>query len=70
MRHSTEYLYGIEPFEIADMPYKTALQFKYDCATELYNMLYLDEEHDTERMYAVLKARTHTRELIDELIGE
>ena len=68
MRHSTEYLYGIEPFELIDMPYKAALQFKYDCTKELYTLLQLDIEPDTVRINAVLKARSHTRELIEELI--
>ena len=67
MTHSTYYLYGIEPHELMDMDYKTALQFKLDCGSELYNMLYNDRDKDTERMHYVWKAITHTRDLLEEL---
>lgn len=67
MQHSTQYLYGIEPHELIDMKYQTALQFKYDCCSELYNMLYEEEEKDTVRLHYVWKALTHTKMLLDEL---
>lgn len=67
MTHSTYYLYGIEPHELMEMEYKTALQFKLDCGTQLYNMLYSDREQDTARMHYVWKALEHTRGLLDEL---
>ena len=69
MTHSTYYLYGIEPHELMDMPYQVALQFKLDCGSELYNMMYQlpSREQDKDRMFYILKAITHTRELLAEL---
>lgn len=69
MRHSTEYLYGIDPSDIMKMTYKIALQFKLDVGSELYYMLSSEpyKDQDTDRMFYVMKAITHTRKLLDEL---
>ncbi len=70
MRHSTEYLYGINPLLLAEMPYKKALYFKLDSAKQLFDKLYLDttyQTRDDEHVDAVYKALKHTRGLINEL---
>ena len=69
MTHSTQYLYNIQPTELADMLYPEALQFKIDSAKLLLSQLY--EPHFTERdivhISAVYRAIKFNEALLKEL---
>jgi hypothetical protein len=64
-----EYLYGLEYSDIADMPYKVALQLKLDVGKELLQLLRQEKSNyrDYERISAICKALDDTSDLLDEL---
>lgn len=66
MKHSTQYLYDINPSELRGMGYEEALEYKLAGAREVYRNLYSDGE-DYDRQFWVLRALEHTRNLIEEL---
>lgn len=69
MTHSTQYLYNIQPTELAPMLYPEALQFKINSANSLLAKLY--EPHFTERdivrISAVYRAIKFNEALLSEL---
>ena len=69
MSKSTNYLYNCSPHEFADLPYKEALQFKYDKANELAKQLVQPHysEQDFDHQNDVWSARSHCQALLDEL---
>jgi len=69
MIKSTQYTYGIDPKVLNTMPYKEALQFKYDKSKELVAKLYEEpmQTRDEERITTALKAQSFNRKLLQEL---
>jgi len=67
---STIYLYGVQPEEFADMPYKEAIRFKHIKAKELHKKLFTSEIDDSKRQFYVFNAIKHTEQLLRELEGE
>ena len=67
--YTTEYLYNIQPTELATMSYPDALQHKYYSAKLLIAELMEPNfmEQNDERINAVHKAIKHTEYLIQEL---
>ncbi len=67
----TEYLYGVPPHTFSDLPYKTALSVKMDCAKRLLKLLQsLPIQHrDLHRIADVYDAIRFNRSLLEE-IGE
>jgi hypothetical protein len=61
-----EYLYGLEYSDIADMPYKVALQLKIDVGYELLSIL-CEEGEDICRLQDVKKAIKINEYLLNEL---
>ena len=61
-----EYLYGLEYSDIADMPYKVALQLKLDVGYELLSIL-CEEGEDICRLQDVEKAIKIHEYLLNEL---
>ena len=61
-----EYLYGLEYSDIADMPYKVALQLKLDVGYELLSIL-CEEGEDICRLQDVEKAIKINEYLLNEL---
>jgi len=73
------YLYGLDPKEFADLPYKEAIRFKYEAgkvlakeldelmANELKTKSYNDLYELRLRIHRVLKAVRHNKMLLDEL---
>ena len=66
---STEYLYGINASEFAELTYTEALTYKYNKAKRLlYNLMEDDyKTRDNDRADAVYKAISHNGDLIHEL---
>lgn len=71
-KHSTMYLFGIEPHELEDMSYPLALRYKKDMGKELYYLLadVEPEFQDEVRMFWILDAIKHTEKLLNELEEE
>ena len=69
MTHSTQYLYNIQPTDLATMLYPEALQFKIDSANSLLAKLYEPHftERDTVRISAVYRAIKFNEALLKEL---
>ena len=69
MIKSTIYTYGIDPKVLSTMPYKEALQFKYNKAKELVSKLYEEpmQTRDDARINAAYKAQSFNRKLLQEL---
>lgn len=69
MIKSTQYLYGCNANEFADLPYKEALQFKYNKANALAKQLVQPHysKQDFDHQNAVWSARSHCQALLDEL---
>ena len=69
MKHSTKYLYDIEPSVLVNMSYMEALQFKLQACKDL--TLKLLEPHyskrDDERIIAIGKAEKFNRKLLEEI---
>ena len=69
MKHSTTYLYGVEPSEFADLPYTEALIYKRNSAKQLISTL-MDTHHskrDEERVSAVFSAIKFNQQLLEEI---
>ena len=68
--HTTRYLYNCSPQDFAELPYKTALEFKakaaYDLITELYKPTYMDRDY--ARLAEAIKAEKHNQNLLKELL--
>ena len=69
---TTEYLYGIQPTELDNKFYYEALEYKLDKGSQLYRELYPNskDKETNDRIFFVLKALDHTRELLEERKGE
>ena len=63
---STQYLYGLDPKDIAELPHLKALKLKRTSGKNLYIELYKSGEDDERRFY-VEKALRHTEVLIKEI---
>ena len=68
MQHSTSYLYGISPDDLAGKEYFEALDYKREAGKRLYAYLYDKRRTSDEdvQLHYVLKALRHTEELINE----
>ncbi len=67
---TTQYLYGLDPSMLKDMPYEEALKLKLESATELIRFLTDKDFHKHyERIVDIMAAITHTQYLLDELEG-
>ena len=70
MKHTTQYLFGIETDELKDKLYPDALQFKKDSATKLLYHLVYDVKYskdNDERISKIQDAIKHTEDLIKEM---
>lgn len=71
---TTEYLYGINAKELADMNYKEALHYKVISATDIMRYCVVEARHtkDYERWYprytAALRAKEFNVALLEELL--
>ena len=64
---TTQFLYGIDPEELASLKYYDALKLKKEKGKELYRKLYVgDIKEEDHRMFYVLKAVQHTEKLLHE----
>lgn len=65
----TEYLYDVHPKQFAELPYKDALTFKIQAATQLRGAL-LEADfwtRDDERLNSVIKAIKFNEALLEEI---
>jgi len=69
MKHSTIYLYNIEPALLSTMPYKQAIKYKIQSAQQLLSQLLIPPytERDDERISAVHKSISFNKQLLTEL---
>ena len=65
----TEYLYGADPIEFCNLPYKEALEYKIQSAKELLDRLLIPDymNRDSERIRKVYNAINFTTQLINEI---
>ena len=80
-KHSTRYLYGIDPAEFADLPYREALQYRIDAGrrhldavTKELNRAFKDGATSLDTFNAlnykqqlIIKAIEHNEALLEEL---
>lgn len=69
MKHTTQYLYNINPSKFSNMPYSQALQFKIDSAKKLIDDLQRVHytQRDDERLNATYRAISFNYRLLEEL---
>ena len=67
--HTTEYLYGIQSSEFANLPYTEAIRYKLDKAKILiYELVYHDyRTRDDLRILKIGKAIKFNNQLLEEL---
>lgn len=68
---TTQFLYNVRPWELREMLYYDALNYKLLKGKELYYDLYTGAiPNENDRLFWVGKALDHTRDLIAERINE